>query len=191
MKIGIDLDDVLCQTMRAVIKFHNNIYETNLKIDDVINYSLCKIWGGTEEETTKKIHEFHKTDYAKNIKPVKGAREILEKIKINNELYIITARPFDAIGETEEWVQDHFPNIFSKIYFTDQPYENTANITKEKICNDIGIDIFIEDNLKNALKCRCADRKVYLFDYQWNQTDKLTDGVKRVYSWEELGKSLL
>jgi len=187
MKIGVDLDDVLSQSTPALIKFHNNTYGTSLKIKDLKTY-IWETWSETLKEALQKIEDFHKTPYFKNIKPIKGAKEVLEKLKKNNEIYIITARGDDIKKATEKWVENHFPNTFSKIYFTDEFLQENAEVTKGTVCNSIGIDVFIEDNLEYALECAGPNRKVYLLDYPWNQTDELPEGVKRVYSWKEIGE---
>ena len=190
MKIGIDLDDTLSQTMEVLMKFHNDTYGTNLEMKDVTTSDLWKVWNGTLAEAVKKIHDFHISSYGSNLLPLNGAKEILERLKKNNELYIITARNDDIRKDTEEWVEKNFPGIFTKVYFTNHFLQNSTSTTKKKICDDLGIDIFIDDNLPNILDCSESNRKTYLIDYPWNQTDKLPEGAKRVYSWKEIGEFL-
>jgi uncharacterized HAD superfamily protein len=186
MKIGIDLDDTLSDSRLNMIEFHNKIYGTNFKIEDIKKYNFWENWGGTLETTIDELEKFHKTDYAKNIRPIKDAKEILEKLKKNNELYIITARSNDLKKETEEWVEKYFPDIFSKIYFTNEYSHGGIKETKKNTCDNLDIDIFIEDNLDFALECAEPSRKVFLIDRPWNQTDKLPSNVNRVYSWKEI-----
>lgn len=190
MKIGIDLDEILSQSTLAFIKFHNEIYGTNIKIENKKTYSWSELINESGDVYEKKIHEFFTSSYGKNIKPIKDARNVLEKLKSNNRLYIITARSNNVRKETEEWIEKHYYNIFSNIYFTDQWFKNGIETTKGTICNILGIDIFIEDNLEYALECVAPNRIVYLLDYPWNQTDKLPKGVRRVYSWKEIGESV-
>jgi uncharacterized HAD superfamily protein len=188
MKIGIDLDEVLGHSLPELIAFHNHNYGTNLKTEDFTSYNFEKVWGGTLAEAIDKVEEFHKTQYFKNIKPMEGAKEVLEKLKKNNELFVITARRDNIRKETEEWVNKYYPNIFSKIYFTDEfSNASTKSTTKKKICDSLDIDIFIEDNIKYALECAGPKRKVYLLNYQWNQTkEKLPKNIIRVNSWKEI-----
>jgi len=186
MKIGVDLDNVLSQSMPALIEFHNKNYGTNQKLEDFKTANFEEAWGGSLEQAIQKIDKFHKTYGFKNLKPIEGAKEVLEKLKKNNELYIITARTDDIKKDTEDWIELYFPNIFSKIYFTNQFSMGNKSIPKKKVCDDLGIDVFIEDNITNVLECTSPNRKVYLFDYPWNQTNKLPEGVERVHSWKEI-----
>lgn len=190
MRIGVDLDDTLSNTRQEILNFYNNKYGANLKLEDIKSYNLWETWGGTRDEAIQKIEDFHKTPYFENIKPIDGAKEVLEKLKKNNELYIITARRNNIEKESKEWIKKYFPNIFSKIYFTNQFSSDEMTESKKQICDNLDIDIFIEDDINNALECAEPDRKVFLFDYPWNQSDKLPKGITRVHSWEEIGKIL-
>jgi uncharacterized HAD superfamily protein len=187
MKIGIDLDDVLSLSMQEVINFHNDTYGTNLKFEDFHTYNLWEIWGGTIEEAVDKIHTFHKSSYAMNAKPLPYSQEVIARLKKNNKLFVITARMDDIKNETEEWLNKYFPNTFSKIYYTNHFSSNlSAKTTKKKVCDELDIDILIEDSLKNVLDCNTLERKSFLFDYPWNQSDELPPNVKRIHSWKEI-----
>jgi 5'(3')-deoxyribonucleotidase len=190
MKIGIDLDDVLSESTAALIEFHNNTYGTNYKMSDLKNY-VWEVWSDTLNKSIEKIEKFNRTAYLKNIKPIPRVRKILEKIKKNNELYIITGRADDITKETEEWVKKYYPNIFSKIFFTNQFSLDAISTTKKIMCNNLDLDILVEDNLENAIECSAPNRKIYLLDYPWNQTEKLPEGIKRVNSWKEIGENIL
>ncbi|MFA5651783.1 MAG: hypothetical protein WC933_00235 [Candidatus Paceibacterota bacterium] len=187
MKIGIDLDDTISQSMQQVIRFHNDIHHTNFNVKDIKHFNIWEILGQTREDRVKEVHEFHRSDYAKEAKPLPYSQEVLKKLKKNNELFIITARAYDIKKETEDWINKHFPNIFSGIYFTSQfAKDKTQTITKKKVCDDLDIDIFIEDDINNILECIGSNRKAFLIDYPWNQTDKLPPNVIRVKSWKEI-----
>lgn len=188
MKIGVDLDDVLSESIPALLKFRNNMWNTDMKSGDFATYDLQKILGVPAEETEKVIKKFVTSYYGKGITPMSDAKEVLDKLKKNNEFYVITARSNDIKEETETWINNYFPNIFSKIYFTNQSLKIGTGGTKGEICDIVGIDIFIEDNLDYVSECAGQNRIVYLMDRPWNQTDKLPDGVKRVFSWAEIGK---
>lgn len=190
MKIGVDFDDVLSQTMQAIADFHNENYGTHLTFEDMTSTNFEEIWGGTREEAVKKIHDFHFSPYGLNTPSIEGAREVLEKLKKNNELFVITARNDETRKISGEWVEKNFPGIFSGIYFTNQ-FANKAITTKHKVCDNLNIDIFIDDNFKYASDCVKPNRKVFLFNYPWNQSEALPEGITRINSWKELGEFLL
>ena len=188
MKIGVDLDDTLGQSMKAFVAFSNDRYKTSLKIEDMKVYDLEKIINLSKEGTIDRLNEFHATPYGKNIEPFESALETLEQLKKNNELFIVTSRGNDMREITEKWIERNFPNIFDKIYFTNEFVYSNTKMTKKTVCNNFGIDILIEDNFEYATECMASNRKILLFDRPWNQTDELPKGIVRVHSWKEIGE---
>lgn len=187
MKIGIDIDEVLARFLPAIIKYHNETYNTSLKDADFKTYNLWESWGGTKEESIEKINDFFQTDYFKKIKPISGAQKATRMLKENNDLSIITSRKDEIAKETESWVHQHFPNIFSEVHFAGHYFSNGQNSkTKRQICDSLEVNVLIEDNFEYALECLSPKRKVLLFDYPWNREIELPNGIKRVHSWEEI-----
>lgn len=190
MKIALDLDEVLGQFLPALIEYYNDTYKTDWKIEEFYTYYFWEIWGGSVEESIQKVYDFHKTDYFKNIKPVAGAQEAVKKLKENNELFIITSRQNDIIKDTREWVEKYFPNTFTEIYFTNHFSQSGKAITKSEICEKLGIEMLVEDSAPYALECLKPGRKIFLFDYPWNRSAKLPQGIQRVHSWKEITDSI-
>ncbi len=187
MNIGIDLDEVLSDFLSALITFHNNTYGTSLKREEFVSYKFWKIWGGTKKEAIKKVHDFYRTNYFKKIKPILKSQEVVNELKKKgNKLFVITSRQNEVSQETLDWVNKHFPNVFTNIYFTNSYSLSGKILTKEKISDQLSIDVLIEDSLEYALQCLGLNRKILLFDCSWNSMRKLPEGVFRVYKWEEI-----
>ena len=186
MKIAIDIDEVLGGFMPNFIKFYNDKYKTNLIMNELPSYYLYNFLNVTKEDIIQRVYDFHKTDYFKNIEPIKDSQESVKKLKENNELFIITSRQNDVIKETEYWINENFPNIFSKIYFTNNLSKNGESKTKKEICDLIGADVLIEDSFEYCLECISSNRKIFLLDYSWNRDCNLPKEITRVYSWKEI-----
>ena len=190
MIIGIDLDEVLAEFLSAVIEYHNFTYKTELTKKQFKSYSFWKIWGGTMDGAIQKIYDFHKTYYFKNIKPVTGAIKALTILKQDNDLFVITARQNNIKKETKEWVNQYFPNLFSGIYLGNHFSQNGDAIAKSKICDDLAVEVMIEDSIENAIDCISPKRRVFLFDRPWNQQAELPPEISRVFSWKEIAKAI-
>src|SRR5574344_2567075 len=108
MKIGIDLDDTLSYTIPEMVKFHNKNYGTNLKPEDYKKYEQWYIWSETLEEALKRLYEFHTSDYGENIKPILYAKDMLDKAKENNQIFVITARSKNIEKETRDWLEKYY-----------------------------------------------------------------------------------
>jgi len=186
MKIAVDLDQVLGNFLPALIKFHNTTYKTKLKPKDFTTYHLWEVWGGTKEQAIQKIYDFNETSYFRNIKPVKGAKQAMKVLKKDNELFLITSRSDDFKKRTEEWVERNFPNTFQGIYFTNSYSQSGTERTKAGVCDNLNVDVLVDDNPTFAEQCVKSGRKIFLFDFIWNKNTKPRKGVERVYSWKEI-----
>lgn len=186
MKIGIDLDEVLADFLTALIKFHNDKYDTAFERHQFHSYRVFEIWGGTQEESDREIFEFYNTNYFKEIKPVPNAIENIDFLCKDHELAIITSRQNDIAEKTLDWINKHFENKFKGVYFTNQHSHSGKSIKKSAVCGSIGANLIIEDYLDYATECAQAGKEVLLFDCPWNKTRALPEKVSRVYSWNEI-----
>jgi uncharacterized HAD superfamily protein len=185
MKIAIDIDDVLLQFVPTMIKYLNATYKTNLTVEEFVSYHFWEVWGGTREEAIQKVNDFHNTSYFDQIPPVTGALEAVQQLKKNNELFIITSRPYYMIPKTQKCIDHYFPNSFKEIHFTNQYSAEGSHVTKGDICNKLNIEVLIEDSLQFALDSCVPGRKVLLMNRPWNASPELPEGIIRINSWED------
>lgn len=186
-KLAVDMDEVLAHFLPAFIEFHNEKYGTNVSKKDFFSYEFWTIFNESPTESIQKVYDFHKTDYFKNIAPISEAQKAISKLKQKYELVIITSRQKEVQDQTIEWVEKHFPETFSNIYFTNNNAQNTEKKQKKsEICNRINIPIIIEDCLEYAEDCAHNKKEVYLLDQPWNQSQKKHPQIHRVYSWDEI-----
>ena len=191
MKIGVDLDEVLAGLLSPVVAFHNDKYGTSLSREKFLSFKFWEVWGGTEEETSKKLHEFYKTHYFRNMLPVSDSRKGVSILAKGNELFVLTSRPKVLYNETLEWIEKHFTGKVSGGYFTNEFEKKVGDVkTKSEICAELGIGLMIEDFLGYAVECASNGIKVLLLDCPWNQSDNLPAGVTRVHSWQEIVEKL-
>jgi uncharacterized HAD superfamily protein len=188
MVIGVDLDEVLAEYLSAFISFHNDTYGTALQYDDFYTYKLWMVAKFTREETMKRIHEFHRTDYFKNIQPVEGAIAALSTLKARgHKLIVISSRQSNIESQTKEWLNLFFPGVFSKVYVLNN-FGDVHGIyrTKSSVCKELGVDIMIEDAVDYAKECACADTRVILLDKPWNRLMEESPFIVRTSSWTQV-----
>ncbi len=177
MKIGIDIDNTICSTDELLDK----------KIDDYIKekgmsqkefFSDIKYMSDFYEE---KLLEVVFEDQVKD-----GFLDVLNKLKINNEIIIVTARneklsrSFQNMRKaTLEWLEKN--NIYYDKYYDDAYKEG-----KVRVCKKEGIDIIIDDDINNYLAFKDSGIKTLLFD----DKGKYLDIVDRVGSWREVEEVL-
>ncbi|MBI2667033.1 hypothetical protein HYX13_05460 [Candidatus Woesearchaeota archaeon] len=193
MNIGVDVDEVLADFVPALIAFHNTAYQTSFTREQFSSYRFWEVWGGTREQAIEKVYLFYQTSYFQQIVPVKGSQRELEKLKSfgpENSFYIITSRQKDISEATNSWVKQHFPNIFSEIFFTNH-YSRSGKVkTKKEICEILEIDLLVEDSLDYALECSAPSRRILLLDCPWNQKNPMPPEIQRVFSWSEIAEEI-
>jgi uncharacterized HAD superfamily protein len=191
-KIAIDIDETICYTNNAMIKYFKKYVDPN------INHN--PFYKTTNKEENKKIIEIFQTIVLKEdlnfMDPITNAEKIIKKLDINNKIYLITARHINLAKRTKLWVEKHFENIFFE-EIKHIEYKELLDIVKDKdeICKELGIDVLIDDNLENAIKCSKIGIPVILFDlngeYHWNKSsEKLSKNIIRVKNWIEVYKVL-
>lgn len=191
MKIGVDLDEVLTEYVKNFIIFHNQNYGTKLNFEDIKKYFFYELLGISFEEDIGRQYKFFETDLFKQIQPVSGAVNGVDKLKNNFEMVIITARPNEIKDKSINWIEKYFPDIFSQIIFTNKhSLNNDLKREKHDICLELGVNLIIEDSLATAEKCASIGIKVLLLDKPWNQAENLPNGIKRVHSWEEIVREI-
>jgi uncharacterized HAD superfamily protein len=188
-KIGIDIDETLSFTNKAIIKYFQKNINPNIKENP-----FYKKEAQTNEEIKKYLETFHKIILEEKIDfidPIEDSKEIIEKLDKNNKIYLITARHIKLSEPTKKWVEKHYRNIF----FEDikhLEYKGLSGAVKDKdeICKEIGIDVLIDDNLNNAIKCSKRGIPVILFDlngeYDWNKIDQLPKNIIRAHNWKDV-----
>lgn len=186
MKIAVDIDEVLANYLSNLIEYHNATYGTNFKREQFYSYEFWKIWGGTKEQAVQKVYDFHQTPYFKKIKPIPHSQDAIRALKTKHIFYIITSRQEEVQRETEQWINEHFPDTFSEIHFTNRYSQSKQPTSKANVCCSLNIDMLIDDSLEYALECQKLEKNVLLMDSPWNRTPSLPDAIKRIFSWKDV-----
>ena len=198
--IAIDCDDTLSRTNETICQWHNQNYGSSLTIHDFHHFQYWRVkdWGD-KEEAMKKVKEFNASDSWDTIPVIEEAKKATRQLKdAGHTLIIITARMASEAIKTRDWVERHFPDTFSEIYFTSAFESRSADAAggpqnkeaakevpagqgrlpfksipkpKSEICKLIGADILIDDSIENAFEVHNnAKIPVALYgDWNWNK----------------------
>ncbi|MDD4151537.1 MAG: HAD hydrolase-like protein [Candidatus Gracilibacteria bacterium] len=194
LKIGVDLDETLCYTIRHLLEYHKltigNILLEEKHISDYYIYKIPGISLKTQEEAVKIFREIYYNDFEKfEINPIEGAKEKLEELKNKGlNLNIVTARDGHLFGEyTDLWLKKYFPEIFSKIHHANNSGKFGKVIPKSELCKENGIEIMIEDNMDYALELAYNGIKTFLLEKAWNyKRPENHRNIIKVEGWENI-----
>ena len=175
MKIGIDIDDTISNTYDVIFNYAQKYTIEELKRE--INISNKK--GYYDHNYTESIHGWNKVEsvmfwekYYKEIlhkvRPKTFAKEYLNKIAEDYEIYLITAR-FDIPGLdvkkiTEEWLSNYEIPYVKLITNAN----NDDSFNNCRAVSDIGIKTYLMDSRPNS------------------NIDLSEENFERVFSWPHL-----
>ena len=185
MKISVDCDDVLSDSVFSYIGLANALYgfELNEK-----NYH--PVWQRWENEWGKEVRDklyvlAHSDILNVSMRPVLGAVEAIKKIReLGVEMVIITSRGTPTKDATKQWVRKYFSDSFSKIIHCNGYVKKIKD--KHEYCFEEGVTLHIEDNPLIAENLANKGILNLLLDKPWNRSLVRNKYIVRVKDWEEI-----
>lgn len=176
-RFGIDIDGTLT-TPDTLIPHINKRYNTNIVLDDVIEYDFLSAF--SEPIDPEEFNKWFKENepYMYSVSEIaQDAKNILTEWQNLYELYYISARDQNVSKVTFDWFHKH--NI---------PYHHIELIgshDKINVAKQYDVDVFFEDKHDNAVMI-AEELKipVLLFDAPYNRKS-VPSNVIRVKSWAE------
>lgn len=183
MRIGIDIDDTISDTFSALFPYAQKYTIEELgrtgKVDtlNAPNHMYTRTIHGWSEEEDKGFLDMYYEKFVKEV-PVKIlAKEYIDKLAKDNEIYIITARfkgrSADIEELTKQWLEENkIP--YKQLIFDAQD--------KVKIAKELKLDLFIDDSYSNCKTLSENGIRTFIMDSKVNSRFDL-ENVTRVYSW--------
>ena len=183
--IAVDLDDVLAEHIEAFIEFSNKNHGTNFTKQDYLE-QWKDLWGISYGEVEERALNFLTNETVGGFGVIEDAYRVLDVLKKERDLVIVTARPKHTIDSTLEWVDHNFPATFSGVHFV-PIWDPGPKKTKAEICKEIGADYLIDDLIRHCnLAIEGRIKALWFARIGWRQPDKLHSDVVRMASWREV-----
>lgn len=175
MLIGIDIDEVLSETLDFALAYHlDEIQWIPLRREDFVDYYIPNIPGYEHISKTDAVAYFtdsmlYDAEHG-GLLPVKGARDALEAGKKAGHRFVaITARGPKVQEATLRWIEKWYPGIFEQVVFCNYHDDSQPQFTKEEMCHELGVQLMVDDNLHYARALAKASIPVFLIDCPRNQ----------------------
>lgn len=188
MKIGIDIDNVISSFDNALLEEYLK-YDKKLRNTGIINKNADYIRKGMFDWSEEEEVNFYKDNIeriAKNLKPINGATEIINKLKKDgNEIYVITGRDNGEYTNPKEMTKiwlDKYNIKYDKLIFTNAYDKHSKTLE----CLENNIDIMIEDSVGHCIDMRNNGVKVLTMNTRFNYTNYTNTELERVSSWKEI-----
>jgi uncharacterized HAD superfamily protein len=192
MRIGIDFDDVILDLTPELLRYTNARYGTDFTFEGHFSFHLDEVWGVSRTEAIRRVNEFVFSPLHQTVPAISGAPEVLRLLRQKHELFLVTGRTHEQEHATHAWINEHIPDLFTSMTFTNLFSESphATQITKADVCDALELDYFIEDAVLHTEIIAKTNTHVYLFDRPWNRTVS-HENMTRIYGWDDIQKRLL
>ena len=174
IKVALDLDGTITD-VHSFIK--NDVYCRFGISFDWDESDLSKLSIPKKALSFIKSKCFGNPSYMNSIPPTEDALEQIERLKGLSEVekvYIVTGRSSSPVmvAHTEAWVEEYFGKLIDGVFF--------SGYKKGKFLKDLGVDIYVEDMLEQAMEVCEHDITCFLINKPYNHSKEcFNDLLKR------------
>lgn len=170
MKIGVDIDGVIVDTIRLCSKEFSKHFGYDITCED-ITCRFEQIEGGQEFINQNLEYLFC------SLPPYEDAVEALNYLHKEHEIYFVSSRRDFTYDKTIDWFEKH-GILPRKLYLT-------GGKPKVQCCKELGIEVFIEDSTAYASDIIESGIPVIIFKTEYNQALK-NDMFIYCDNWKEI-----
>ena len=184
MKIGIDLDDVLADSLPHYVQALNRRFGLSIDLADAAWRIVDRFPQIPRREAHSFFSELIEDGFFSSRPLLPGAKEAVESLaEEGHRLFIVTGRGPQDVPVTKGWLRDvRLLTCFEAVVHRAR---DPVGRHKSGAVSELQLDLFIEDELAVAIAVAQTAIPVLLFDRPWNQ-GALPDTMQRVRSWTEV-----
>ena len=181
--IAVDIDEVLCPFFRPLLKWRK-VNPTSEKYP----YRFKDVMNISETHSKRLVEKFYRSNEFKTLEPIQGSQNGMAYLKgLGYKVYAVSGRQSVARGQTEEWIQQHFPYTIDDVILTNSFTKH--NIPKVDMCHALGANIIIDDNTDICNECTVDGIRALNFIgdpvYPW-----CAENPRAVQSWTDVTLSM-
>jgi hypothetical protein len=188
--IAVDIDNVLAKTAETFAEYSNRTWATAITPSD-FGEDFTRVWGVSYEVALLRLNQIYSAGVFADIPAMEAALAVLQHLRRQYRLVIVTSRRKSIAGLTREWVNTSFPGCFEDIYFSGI-YDGDLNdlsllrMTKGEVLQNIGAAYLIDDEPKHCFAADSVGVKSLLFQMRASGIDQLPATITPVGGWEEV-----
>ncbi|WP_455539737.1 5' nucleotidase, NT5C type [Terrisporobacter sp.] len=175
LNICVDIDGTITSPYHF-ISYLNEMYNKDVKAEDCTTVYWYNLFDEDGKTMIEKFHEKYMHSY-EEAEIIENAKEIIEELNKDNNIYFVTARGEELVDITLKWL-----NKNGLSHIDTYMLGSTYKIDKAK---ELKCDIFIEDNPLNAMQLAKEGIKVFLIETNYNKEIQ-HDNITRVKNWKHI-----
>lgn len=184
LQIGIDVDDVLAESLPAYLEAFRRRFGRAVRIEEAA-WEIFRRFPDIPAEQAGGFYEhLEATDFlgGRPVYPeaVAGVRALAAA---GHRLFVVTGR----LAQHREHTRRMLEGVGLLSVFEDLVHRDAESLAdyKPRVVRELGLQLFIEDELEVARAVARIPVPVLLFDRPWNRAE-LPDGVTRVTDWRQV-----
>jgi uncharacterized protein len=184
LRIGIDVDDVLTESLPGYLDAFRRYFGHDVRIEDAAWEIFRRYPQISPIQVGEFFAELEAADFLGTRPVYPHAVEAIRRLSAaGHRLIVVTGRLMTHKEHTRRLLQDlSILECFEDLVHRDG---ETAEEYKPRIVRERRLDLLVEDELHVAAAVARIPVPVLLFDRPWNQDD-LPAGVMRVREWHEV-----
>lgn len=179
-KLGIDFDGVIQDSSKLKVLYCQNRFGVEIPQSQSKREYLVSNGILTLEQYNQMVDEIYETELGLAAEMVNSADRAISILAKNFEILIVTSRSEMGVKMAKKWLVRHGINEI----------EVTGTNNEEKLAVLNGFDHYVDDDLSKLLPLIGHVKNLFLFSWEYNRSDSIPVGVKRVSNWNELGQLL-
>lgn len=188
MRLGIDIDDVIVEFVKNFLIFYGGKKGKEYVIDNMTTYNFWEFLEIPKQEAYDFVGYFYNTEEFENLNLIEGAKEAIILLSENHEILFITSRPIYLKEKTENFLNQHFPDITFDLIHSGDYYNQGQG--KGDVCVSQKIDLHIDDHHGHTFDCAEKGVKTFLLEKPWNKNSEDHENILRVKNWGEILENL-
>jgi len=169
--LGIDIDEVLADTLNSFLGFYNSRNRTNFQRQDFYIYNdWGKIMGISEQHAMSEFYEFMFSPAGLTIPLISGSQQAIASLGTKYKLVSPTYRSSCFKDITKKYLDSNFQRAISSVEFANHYSTNSGQkLSKADLARKMGFTRLVEDQIHAAIECANIGVKVYLLKSPWNE----------------------
>jgi uncharacterized HAD superfamily protein len=192
--IYVDMDDVLCETARALLAIAEREFGKTIHYDQLNTFEVGEACGLESREIAELFRIAHHPDELLGMAPIEEAAAVLRQwADAGHEIAIVTGRPPTTYEASVEWLHRHrlpYHTVLMVDKYGRFATEDTTAISLAELATK-QFFFAVEDSPTMA-KFLAEEMKipVALLDRPWNRTAGEHSLINRYSHWHEIAQAL-